>query len=196
MSAFLVNSVPSLRQTQITAQQSSESSIQFEDWTEVSRLGFRGPKAEAFLIAEQLPVPDQPNQALLDVSGIRVLRLSKSEFWLIDETQQNTQRLIEIEARGLQQQEVYRLYCQHSQAMFVCHGIDCVNMFAKVCGVDLTQRAFAVNQIAQTSVARVNAIVVNVSENIEGTDRYFVLSDVSSSQHLWDALQDAADEFV
>ena len=195
MSAFLVNSVPSLRQTQITAQPSSVSSIRFEDWTEASRLGFRGPKAEAFLIAEQLPVPAQPNQALLDVCGIRVLRLSKSEFWLIDETQQNTQRLIEIEARGLQQQEVYRLYCQHSHAMFVCRGIDCGNMFAKVCGVDLTQGAFAVNKIAQTSVARVNAIVVNVSENIEGADRYFVLSDVSSSQHLWDALQDAADEF-
>ncbi len=195
MSAFLISSAPSLRQTQITGKQASASSIQFEDWTEVSRLGFRGPKAEAFLKAEQLPVPDQPNQALLDDSGIRVLRLSKSEFWLIDEAQQNTQRLYEMETRGLQQQEVYRLYCQHSHGMFMCRGVDCGTMFAKVCGVDLTQGAFAVNQIAQTSVARVNAIVVNISENPEGADRYLVLSDVSSSQHLWDAFGDAAEEF-
>lgn len=195
MTTFLVNSAAAQRQTQMVQSMMSSSSIQLEDWTEVSRIGFRGPAVTDFLLSEQLPVPEQPNQVLLAQSGIRVLRLSKTEFWLIDESQQNGQALADMEGRALKLENVYRLYCQHSHAAIVASGTECGSMFAKVCGVDLTHTAFAAGQIAQTSMARVNAIIINLSSHAQTSDRYLILSDVSSSQHLWDSLMDAAEEF-
>ncbi|BFM49712.1 sarcosine oxidase subunit gamma [Marinomonas sp. THO17] len=195
MSVFTVNAMPELRTTQIHHTPSITSRIKIEDYTQVSRIGFRGPDVEAFLASENLPVPTQPNLSLLDASGIRVVRLSNTEFWLLDETQQNAQRIMDMEVSALKGEGIYRLYCQHSHAMFVCVGEDCESMFAKICGVDLSRHAFLVNQLAQTSVARVNAIVINAASESQ-SGRFLVLSDIASSQHLWDALWDAAEEFA
>jgi len=67
-------------------------------------------------------------------------------------------------------------------------------MFAKICGVDLSEGAFSVTSIAQTSVARTNAIVVRQDKN--GEEVFLLLSDLASSQYLWDAISDASSEFT
>ena len=209
MSAFLVNTNLTARQTyientniegtDIESTDADHSGVVMRDMTTSSRIGFRGPAAEAFLVSEGIQVPDVPNQAVLsgvkEREGLWVLRLSKTEFWLIDLLAQHTQTISELEQKTLLLEDVYRLYSQHSHAAFKLSGEACSKMFAKVCGVNLDQIAFPTSSIAQTSVARVNAIVVNCSKQTDTLPRYLVLSDISSSEYLWEALQDASQEF-
>jgi len=196
MTAFLITSTPELRKTPVLSNLGEQNSqVTIQDKTVSSRIGFRGPGAEAFLVSQDIMTPEQPNQALRMASGLLVMRLSKTEFWLLDLTDQHTQMFVNLELKALKQEQVYRLYCQHSHSMFQVTGDATAQMFAKLCGVDLSHAVFTTGCIAQTSVARVNAIVVNVSLSDTQSNEYLLLSDVSSSQHLWDALLDAAQEF-
>lgn len=201
MSAFLVSESAIARQGYIenVDLDADHSGVAIRDLTTRSRIGFRGPAVEAFLMSEGIQVPAEPNKAILsaakELEGLWVLRLSKTEFWLIDLQDQYTQKITELEQKGLLLEDVYRLYCQHSHSAFKLSGVSCPKMFAKVCGVNLDQAAFPTLSIAQTSVARVNAIVVNCAKETDELPRYLVLSDISSSEYLWDALQDAAQEF-
>jgi sarcosine oxidase subunit gamma len=64
---------------------------------------------------------------------------------------------------------------------------------AKLCAVDLSAESFVVGQIAQTSVARINAIVMNVSD--AQAPKFNILCDRASSLYLWNVLLDAIAEF-
>ena len=67
------------------------------------------------------------------------------------------------------------------------------DVMAKLCGVDLSAKAFAPGQVAQTSVARANAIIINASH----ADRacYYLLVDSASACYFWPMLVDAMHEF-
>lgn len=197
MAEFIVSESAESRQSQIFSLLPSgyQSTIQLQDSTTKSRVGFRGVGVEAFLTSQGIELPSAPNQAVLSSAGFWVLRLSKTEFWLVDLTDELANNILVLEQQAQGLADVYRLYCQHSHGMFEMSGKSASKMFAKVCGVDLSHGMFSAGCIAQTSVARVNAIVVNVSVSKDESDQYLLLSDVSSSQHLWDALIDAAQEF-
>ncbi|MEP0074212.1 MAG: sarcosine oxidase subunit gamma [Marinomonas sp.] len=197
MAEFIVSESAESRQSQIFSLLPSgyQSTIQLQDSTTKSRVGFRGVGVEAFLTSQGIELPSAPNQAVLSSAGLWVLRLSKTEFWLVDLTDELANNILVLEQQAQGLADVYRLYCQHSHGVFEMSGKPASKMFAKVCGVDLSHGMFSSGCIAQTSVARVNAIVVNVSASKDESDQYLLLSDVSSSQHLWDALIDAAQEF-
>jgi sarcosine oxidase subunit gamma len=64
---------------------------------------------------------------------------------------------------------------------------------AKLCAVDLSPEVFPVGKVAQTSVARINAIVINVSDL--QTQKLNILCDRAAALYLWQVLQDAISEF-
>ena len=64
---------------------------------------------------------------------------------------------------------------------------------AKICGVDLRKSSFPPDAIVQTSVARVNAVIVRHEEN--NIPIFSILSDSSSAEYLWDSLLYAMREF-
>ncbi|MFT5521114.1 MAG: sarcosine oxidase subunit gamma [Enterobacterales bacterium] len=64
---------------------------------------------------------------------------------------------------------------------------------AKICGVDLRKSSFPPDAIVQTSVARVNAVIVRHGEN--NIPIFSILSDSSSAEYLWDSLLYAMREF-
>jgi sarcosine oxidase subunit gamma len=66
-------------------------------------------------------------------------------------------------------------------------------MFSKVCGVDLRPHKFANKAVAQTSVAKASAIVVR--HDLGTTHCFYVLTDVSAAEFLWDCLIDAMLEY-
>lgn len=196
MSEFIISAHATCRQSPIDASLcTQDSQVVVEDKTQTTRVGVRGVAAESFFKRQGIIVPDQPNQAKCSENGLIVLRLSRTEFWLIDVAQSHQAVLEALELQALSEEGVYRLYCQHSHALFELKGEHSAEMFAKLCGVDLSHDAFAAQSIAQTSVARVNAIVVNTSLSAQRSDNYLILSDVSSAAHLWDALLDASQEF-
>jgi sarcosine oxidase subunit gamma len=66
-------------------------------------------------------------------------------------------------------------------------------MLAKLCGVDLADESFSDGSVAQTSLARLSAIVIR---NDFGSGIAFsILADSASAEYLWDCLIDAMDEF-
>ncbi len=66
-------------------------------------------------------------------------------------------------------------------------------MFAKLCGVDLRPHKFGDGAIAQTSIARLNAIVLRA--DVGETLAYYLLTDIASASYMWASLRDAMDEF-
>ncbi|MFD2178921.1 hypothetical protein [Veronia pacifica] len=171
------------------------SSLVFSDATTSNRIGFRGTKAAAFLEQHNVSLPDKPNRAVQMSDGLLVLRLSHTEYWLVDADNLNTTTLSNLEKASEDTSDVIRLYCQHSVAMFVLSGPACPQMFAKVCAVDLQLDAFDLGSIAQTSVARVSSIVVRAPTTKEQETCFYIFSDISSASYLWHALDDAAAEF-
>ena len=168
--------------------------LSVQDLTLNKRAGVRGTAAAEVLSSLNLPVPAKPNQSSDEVANTLVLRLSNKEYWLLA---LNTEA--EATVDGLDESELtakhacFPLFCQHSHAWFVVSGDYLAETFAKICGVDLRESVFPVGSIAQTSVARVNAIVV--SHIWQGKKVFSVLSDISSSAYLLDAIQDAMTEF-
>jgi sarcosine oxidase subunit gamma len=163
------------------------------DLSVVSRTGFRGINAEKYLQQAGLTVPAQPNQAYMGSEGELILRLSQKEFWVLDGLTTQDDILDKLSQHALPSYACYSLFCQDSHAWFMLTGHHLADIMAKVCGVDLRDDAFPIGSIAQTSVARVNAIVV--SHQVNSTPVFSLLSDAASAEYLWEALLDAMQEF-
>lgn len=161
------------------------------DLSLVPRAGFRGVNAEQYLNSMGFPVPALPNQAAMTSQGDWVLRLSQKEFWLLSHPQQNV--CDRVEGYALPERGCYPLYCQDSHTWFAMTGKHCPDILAKVCGVDLRAASFPPGAIAQTSVARVNAIIIH---HVIGSEQVFsIMSDSASATYLWGALLDAMAEY-
>ncbi|MGB1237695.1 MAG: sarcosine oxidase subunit gamma family protein [Pseudomonadales bacterium] len=165
------------------------AAVALRDFSLNLRYGFRGPSAQAYLQDADLSVPSQPNCALATPGGQQVLRLSNTEFWVIHPESTQTQPLLDT-ADG---EGCYSLYNRDSHAWLVLSGCEISSVMAKLCAVDLRTEHFALGAIAQTSVARVNAIVVH--HELEGESVFSLFSDSASASYLWSALQDAMGEF-
>ena len=66
-------------------------------------------------------------------------------------------------------------------------------MFATLCAVDLSNSAFADGDIAQTSLARISAVIIRSDEAQQA--RFLVLADSASAQYLWDCLIETIADF-
>ncbi|MDC0610149.1 hypothetical protein OAP63_05405 [Vibrio sp.] len=192
MEYFTIGAAPELRRSIISNVDSTSEGIKCLDATTYSRVGIRGEKAEAFLVDQNLPVPHAPNHALIS-GGFLVLRLSHKEFWIIDTLNSNQAILANLELIALNTKGLYRLYCQHSHTMMFIEGSAVAKMFAKLCAVDMSESSFPTGTIAQTSVARTNAIVVRTESGSK--EQFVLLSDIASAQYLWEAIEDAASEY-
>lgn len=165
------------------------------DLSNLPRLGLRGTDSAAYLQGKGYQLPDAPNQARLQSSGERVLRLSQTEYFLLGSLTDGGARIASDEAgwRYDDGQASYLLPRQDSHAWLALTGAHLPELLAKVCGVDLGADAFSIGAVAQTSVARLNAIVVNA-----GTEKlpvFQLLCDRASAHYLWGALLDAMQEF-
>ena len=76
---------------------------------------------------------------------------------------------------------------------FALTGRHAAEMMAKLCGVDLRPHKFAEGAIAQTSIARLNTIVLRA--DLGETPAYYLLTDIASASYMWASLIDAMDEF-
>lgn len=167
------------------------------DLTPLARTGLRGNNAAAQLQNNGWPVPAQPNQLAQTAAGELVLRLSPREFWVLGALADNG-AAIDVLNDALNAAErpdagCYPLFCRDSHAWLLLTGEHCAAVMAKLCGVDLRASAFAEGSIAQTSVARINAIIA--SHTVNGVAAFSILCDSGYLSYLWDVLLDAMDEF-
>lgn len=165
------------------------------DLTHLSRVGFRGLDAASYLNQQGYSTPNSPNTLLAQMDGSVVGRLSATEYLLLGSLKDFGTSVSELES-AWQMEEArlnYLLPRQDSHAWLMLTGETVALVMAKLCGVDLSDEAFKSGQIAQTSVARVNAIVLNVSDS--DCPKFSILCDRSASLYLWDVLIDAIQEF-
>ena len=165
------------------------------DLSTLPRTGFKGAGAPDWLKEQGAQVPNSPNQAARQKDGSLIARLSIDELLILsDLISGSTLPAILQDRWSLEStKRVYSLPRGDSHCWFALTGDHATTTLAKVCGVDMRTHKFAERKIAQTSLARVNAIILR--NDLATTPCFFILSDVSSTEYLWDALLDAMVEF-
>ncbi|MEB3753326.1 sarcosine oxidase subunit gamma [Acinetobacter sp. MD2(2019)] len=164
------------------------------DLTNLSRVGFRGQDAAAYLSAHGFELPQQPNQAVQQDDGCWVMRLSLTEYCVLGSLKDFGERVSQLEqAWQMDERANYLLTRQDSHAWILVSSAHIAEIMAKLCAVDLRPEVFPVGQIAQTSVARINAMVTNVSD--QQATKFNILCDRAAALYLWEVLQDAIQEF-
>lgn len=159
------------------------------------RVGFKGRGATTWLEDHLEVMPDAPNRATALNGGGVVARLSLEEHLILDGVSAATPGVATLTESWKRERptRTYQLPRADSHALFVVSGELGAGMLAKLCSVDLRSTVFPGGGVAQTSVARSNAIIVR--RPCRDTPCYFLLGDASSAQYHWDCLLDAMVEY-
>lgn len=164
------------------------------DLTALARCGFRGTGAEKHLKAGGLPVPAHANQAVATASGELILRLSPREFWLLGSLEDMGRKVLDLTAAPVMESGCYPLFCQDSHGWFALTGQHGAEVMAKLCAVDLRDESCPEGCLVQTSVARINALVVK--HRIGDLPVFSLLFDSACPAYLWEVMLDAMQAFA
>lgn len=166
------------------------------DLSPLPRTGIKGPRALSWLQERGLPVPARNNAAEQAEDGTLVCRLSDRELLILTAparaTRDQGRRILDLES-AVPGEGVWTVPRADSHAWFSLRGPAAAECLQKLCGVDLREAHFPAGMIAQTSVARLNAVVCRVTAS--ETSTFHILADSASALWFWDALLDAAEEF-
>ena len=134
----------------------------------------------------------ESNRAYLQSDGTLVARLSPGELLLLADPFVPSDEMMVFSLED--DYQCYSVRRQDSHYWFSLAGALCSDMFAKLCGVDLSGANFPNHSIAQTSVARTSAIIVRHDSGY--TPCYHLLGESSTSRYMWSCLVDALNEYV
>jgi len=164
------------------------------DLTMLPHTGFRGAGTADWLSGLEYPIPLKPNMAAACSEGNWVLRLSKTEYWLLANPDDLGAAVAKLPTDMTQTPAgCYPLFCGDSHAWLMLTGDNTGEILAKLSAVDMRESVFPLGSIAQTSIARINAVIVR--QEINGLPAVSILCDVASSDYLWTVLMDAVQEF-
>ena len=169
------------------------------DLSVLPRTGFKGAGAVEWLTAQGLAIGPDSNRAYPQPGGELAARLAPTEIFLIDSlagTGELVRRLNAAWSWGSEKPRRligYPMPRSESHAWFMVTGSQATAMFAKICGVDLRLHRFTGGAIAQTSVAKMSAIVIRV--DLGGVPAFHLLADSASAEYLWTCVLDAMAEF-
>jgi len=175
---------------------SQARSLGLVDLSTLSRIGFKGRGATDWLEKQGARLPEKPNQALIQTDGSLLVRLSEQEVLILRALQESNARLIRLQddAGSAAAHHVYLLPRADSHCWLALTGEYAAQTLAKICAVDMRWHKFAQGSVAQTSVARVNAIVIRCDLDNDAPC-FYILCDVSLAEFLWTSLIDAMQEF-
>ena len=165
------------------------------DLSPLPRLGFKGRGTIPAMQKRGIVVENAPNRAFRQPDGSLCLVLAASEVVLLSNLAGDGEALARYEAewRIEDEERTYPLLRRDSSAWFAVTGARAPEMFAKICGIDLRPHKFADLAIAQTSVARLTAIITR--EDRPAGTLFHLLVDSASAAYFFDCLRDAAAEF-
>ena len=171
--------------------------VVLRDLSPLPRTGFKGAETAAWLDGRNIAYPPEHNQAAVLSDGTLVARLSPGEFLLLgpSDGRPSTVAALDaawsLDAAGL----CFQVPRRDSHAWFTVGGAKAPEMFAKLCGIDVRLHKFADLSIAQTSLARLSAIIIRDDRGAE-LPAFHVLADSASAAYLRDVLADAMAEFA
>ena len=168
------------------------------DLSGMPRIGVKGAKSADWLLGEGFIIPTDSNSALRQNDGALLARLAPNEFLLLGEetcSYPSIEKLVQIDkfpSKTTDHGKPFIVPRQFSQIWFRVIGCKSADTLAKLCAVDFRDSKFKDLQIAQTSVARLNAIVLR--HDLGGISGFHILVDTASAEYLWDCLIDAGEE--
>lgn len=168
------------------------------DLSPLCRIGFKGAGAADWLAGQGLTVPPV-NRALRQSDGALVVRLGANDIMIVgdlDHQTQTPQRLLQAWSDGgvpPKEPRGFPMPRQEGFCWYALTGAHAAKVMAKLCGVDLRPHKFADGEVAQTSVARLSAVVVR--NDLQNVLAYYLYADSASAEYWWECLSDAAREF-
>jgi sarcosine oxidase subunit gamma len=169
------------------------------DLSVLPRTGFKGAGTVEWLTSQGLAIGPDSNRAYLQPGGELAARLAPTEIFLIDSLAGTGELIRRLNAAwnwGSEQPRRligYPMPRAESHAWFLVTGEQAPAMFAKICGVDLRLHRFAAGAIAQTSVAKMSAMVIRA--DLGDAPVFHLLADSASALYLWTCVLDAMAEF-
>lgn len=165
------------------------------DLSPLPRLGFKGRETIAAMQKRGVVVESEPNRVFRQPDGGLCLVLAPGEVILLAPLSGDGTRLAALyDGWKLEDGErTYPLLRRDSHAYFLVTGDKAPEFFAKICGVDMRPEKFPNLTIAQTSVAKISAIVARA--DLGKTMAFHILADSASALYFLDCLTDAAQEF-
>src|SRR5262249_10219972 len=157
--------------------------------------GLKGRGTVEWLTAQGLDIGPDSNKAYRQHDGELAARLAPTEIFLLDSLQGTGRLVAKLNAAwqwapsAPRPQQGYPTPRRHSQGWFMVTGEKSAEMFAKICGVDLRPRLFAIGAIAQTSIAKMSGTIIRA--DLGSTLAYHLLADIASAEYLWMCVEDA-----
>lgn len=178
-----------------TATSDAGHGLVITDLSKLPRTGFKGRGTIPEMQRQGVTVEPVPNRAFPQSCGSLCLVLGASEVMLLANPSGGSTVVQQLEqAWSLDAGTgTYLLPRQHSHCWLNVSGPATTEFFAKICAIDLRPAKFADLTIAQTSVARLNTILVRA--DVSGAAAYHLLADSASAIYFADCLVDAAREF-
>ena len=188
-SAAVASSIDCERDVETAAQ------MGLADLSPLPRTGFKGRATPDWLADNSVLIPERPNRARRQDDGTNVARLSNDEHLVLSDLGGEARLVSELDAAWELEpgRLCYRMPRADTHAWFALTGECAAQMLSKVCGVDARPDRFANGDIAQTSIARINGVLLRHDQG--ETLGYYVLADSASADFLWPCLLDAMTEF-
>lgn len=163
------------------------------DLSPLPRTGYKGRDTADWMQKQGVSITSESNAAALQGDGSIAARLAPGEVVILGSGPDDTLCARLDAAWSMDAGLVFPVPRRDTNLWLRITGAQAPAMFAKICGVDLRPQSFANHAIAQTSVARLNCIVVR--DDIGDTLAYHILTDSASASYFWMCLTDAMQEF-
>lgn len=186
------------------AELASARRLGLADLSVMPHAGFKGRGTAEWLTAQGLDIGADSNKAYAQAGGELAARLAPTEIFLLDSLAGSGALMQRLNAAwkwaetAPRPSQGYPLPRQDSHGWFMLTGEFVPEMFSKMCGVDLRRDRFADGAIAQTSLAKMSAIIIRADRKAKDgrvNAAYHVLADLASAEYLWSCLMDAGAEF-
>jgi sarcosine oxidase subunit gamma len=175
------------------AEAQAAAQLGIADLTALPRAGYKGWDMAGWAGGQGVDLPD-PNHARAQSDGTLACRLSGGELLLLSGDSAASATIDGLAAAWTMEDAVcFPVPRSDTNARIGITGAKVPDMMAKMCGIDLRAHRFENHRIAQTSVARMNAVLIR---NDRG-DTYALdmVLDSASIVYMWECLTDAMAEF-
>ncbi len=169
------------------------------DLSALPRAGFKGREAQSWPAAQGLVISPDNNRAVVQDDGALVARLADSEVLILSDLACES-GLCERLAQAWSPDPdpgAYPVPRRDTNCWFMISGVHADALFAKLCAIDLRPHKFLNLAVAQTSIARLNGIVIRADSIGPGGDclAYHLLTDSAAAGYMWMCLLDAMAEW-
>ncbi len=169
------------------------------DVSYLQRVGFKGAGTIDWLSKQGIKIPENINTTAILSNDCLIARLGANDILILDSLKNKTDVPNKLEQQWHQDYAPDSEPCgfimprQDSHACFCVSGINAPEIFSTLCAIDLRASKFANHAIAQTSLARLGAIIIR--HDIGNHIAFYVLTESVSAEYCWDCLDDAMQEF-